>query len=289
MSPTRVRRSSGFTLIELLVVIAIIAILIGLLLPAVQKVREAASRMSCSNNMKQLGLALHSYHDAKDGLPSAYSPGPNSAVGGPSSTLNGWITASKPYFEQQNTTSASIMKMVQCPTHPWAGQASGVGLTFYVSLGGRNGDYNVPAIISGLSSNGYKGKRIQSMLDGASNILVLGERGPMVGFGWGWAQSSWLQDATSPVYRTSLFSTTSGDSPSYSCPNPATFTAQPRPNNCGFNTIYSFHTGGGNFLMGDGSVRFLTYAIAAPLASNTATTMIEAMVTTNGGEVVPNN
>lgn len=274
----------GFTLIELLVVIAIIAILIALLVPAVQKVRQAAARTQCQNNLKQLGVAIHNYHDANKHLPISVSPWNE---GGPAPrTGRGWILESLPYFEQEalyrefepsrvgdmfagqglmncQPQMKTFLLVLRCPADTSVGDLSTseyqwgptpVALTSYKGVIGTS---NMGGFLAGLPSpynvdghntkdcnglffrNTYQVKiRLANILDGTSNTLAIGE------------------DIHEANFHGAAFYA-NGDYASCHQP-PNTIPNPPDPGN--WPRVISFrskHTGGLNFCLADGSVKFL--------------------------------
>ena len=166
-------RPSAFTLIELLVVIAIIAILIGLLLPAVQKVREAAARMKCSNNLKQLGIALHAYHDANLQFPAG---GASDAApygnAGDWSWGSAWTVFITPYLEQGNIYA----RLQFTGGSGWGGSADN---NLKVAEGARLSVYLCPSSTAPTTSSAtYNGKTVSANhyvgVSGAVNGLIPG-------------------------------------------------------------------------------------------------------------------
>jgi prepilin-type N-terminal cleavage/methylation domain-containing protein len=273
----------GFTLIELLVVIAIIAILIGLLLPAIQKVREAAARSKCSNNLKQLGLACHNFHDVNGHLPPGILT--TTATGTPDRAW-AWGTLILPYVEQQNLynqlgvvlnppnlapTNASAFTQIplavfRCPSDPntnplniWYDNESMSNYVINRAVCGP-GD----GTVGGPSGQPFN-KTLVSISDGTSNTILIGERDSYRTFGAIWIAKAYnyaglSDDSTAsfegrPGYGMSVPYKAGG-------PFPPTATTSPFSYNARLEWS-SGHTSVVGFAFCDGSVHFLSQAVDA--------------------------
>jgi len=206
------RQRLGFTLVELLVVIAIIGILIALLLPAVQAAREAARRSQCTNNLKQIGLALHNYHDVLN----CFAPGGSARDNTPNGCLP-WVFLILSYVEERSTTENETIKAslrvpcYNCPSSPlptisttaYPYQVANYQLVNYVGIGGTGYDvsttpptlytYNTarwygpgPSVGNGVlpyavpGTGGVRGVNIRDILDGTTNTIAASEQGNWV-------------------------------------------------------------------------------------------------------------
>jgi prepilin-type N-terminal cleavage/methylation domain-containing protein/prepilin-type processing-associated H-X9-DG protein len=295
---------SGFTLIELLVVIAIIAILIALLVPAVQKVREAASRIQCVNNMKQMGLALHSYHGAMKRFPPGYTA-TGTYVDGTNDTLPGWGwgTYILPYVDQTPLYSQfdltqpvqnypgiqTILPVYICPSDVVPGGPFAVtnstwatvclaGPTSYAGCCGAN------VSTTGATGNGclYRnsGVRLTDIIDGSSNTILIEERAFANAEGvWSGAINTGYcnQGALNPAAVAGHLGQGAGDLVLIHAGTINNLTGR------NMDDCVSRHPGGANFLMADGSVHFFRSVQGGSADQVT----LNSMGTYAGGEVVP--
>jgi prepilin-type N-terminal cleavage/methylation domain-containing protein/prepilin-type processing-associated H-X9-DG protein len=286
----------GYTLIELLLVIAIVGVLIGLLLPAVQKVRAAAQRTQCQNNLKQIGLALHNYHDTRSALP----PGVTSLQPGEPYPRMTWLTRLLPYLEQDalwRATDAAYqyqpvpyidpphvgfslpVKMFSCPSDGRTFEPQGThqglraALTSYVGVLGTA--YNQPDGVLFLDSR----VRLTDVTDGTSNTLMVGERPPSADCWYGWWYAGYGQAGSGSGDMLLGARERNFGGPYVSgCPRgPYHFQPGQLSEQCDLFHFWSLHSGGAHFLFVDGSVHFL---------SSAADPLLPALATRNGGEAV---
>jgi prepilin-type N-terminal cleavage/methylation domain-containing protein/prepilin-type processing-associated H-X9-DG protein len=291
----------GFTLIELLVVIAIIAILIGLLLPAVQKVREAAARSRCQNNLKQIGLAMHNYYGANDRFPSGFTSYAATINGDGMGPGWGWAAHILPHVEQDNLSRGidfardiadpihaqvriTSIKLYLCPSDSpktptfttiddTGAPICQVAFANYVGVGGTFEVTGFPDTGNGILFRNSS-IRVTDITDGTSNTMMVTERhsgrSPMTT--WVGAITNCVNPPLNPGYDDegppTLVLTNTGEAADARVPNNPLDHVE---------DTSSRHTGGAHVLFGDGSVRFVRNSIS-PVAW-------EAIGTRAGGEV----